>query len=361
MNEIEKLPLWDKINNFLKKYVNLNDEREYDIIISWILHTRMYEDIGVTPYIKLHGVKGSGKTVIMEVCQQLVENGEILSDVNKAQLIRSIKDGVKVFFLDEFENMSWKDSNNMEGTLNSGYKKSGQTTRCQGDAYVPVKFSTFCPKMFATKKDIKSDTLNDRIIEIITSRANKKLAKIERLSSEERIQLSNLRREMAVWVEFHKKRILENYDGFDELYDREAELINPLWCIAVEACKGNEVLSYYLERKNEKQEISLDYDWSYKLLVALNKIATTFETKYYVREISDEYTSAMKRGISPPKTGREMRKLGFKPSGRDGDGVYYHICKKIIKDAIERNHYEEHFKEYSEENERSVVSEQTMR
>jgi len=327
-----------------KQYIYLSEPREHDILMLWNMHTWMYKYFGVTPYIKLSGMKGSGKTAIMEFALNFIDKGVMTSDLSKPAIFRLIKKGYEVLLLDEFENMSKRDSKRMESVLNGGYKNSGKAARCSGDKFEPEEFIEFCPKMFATMKGIKSETLNDRCIEIVTVRTLEKM-KQTYLEQEDRQRMAVLKAEMREWILAKKEGIVENFKEFSDIVGRDYELLGPLLSIAKTiGLDADAIKEYCLLQKQEQEEYLLEDDWGYKLLVTLNNMTSNEKVKYTVKKITEKYRDVMKiPGIKERKTGVELRQLGFRPQPRTGKGVSYILSNEDVKKTIKEYGYSEYF------------------
>jgi len=348
---------YNELIKLLKEYISLPNEEEYDIIALWIISTYTYKEIGVGPYIKLHGSKGSGKTAILELCNEFVEHGKILSDASKAQIFRIIQEDTNVLFLDEFENMCKGDKTGIEGILNAGYKKSGKTWRCDGKDenknFIPNEYLLFCPKMIATTKDIKSETLNDRCIEIITVRAQIRVKSATRISKEDKDRITKIKNLIKIWASKNKGHVGENFDNqSDKIFGRDWELIGPLLSISKALRLEIDIEDYFTSRKLEKQELGLERDWPYQLLRTLKKIVNDEKKEFYVKEISEHFSKTMNNpGLTSATTGRELRKLGLTPRPRTGRGVPYVLCEEDINLLIIRNGYKEYFFEKQDKGE----------
>ncbi|NQU98131.1 ATP-binding protein [Candidatus Woesearchaeota archaeon] len=348
--------VYNEVRSILKEYIELSQEEEYDILVNWVFHTRLADDFGITPYIKLNGVPGSGKTTIMEVCQLLVNNGKVLSGMNEARIVRMLESSIQVIFLDEFEGMSRYTKTELESVLNQGYKKrSAHSVRCEGTSFEAKEKNIFSPKMIATVKDFKSITLNDRCIEIITVKAQKELKQTIRISEEEMQRFEVLKNAINNLMQEHKTKILENFDSFNEAFARHRELIGVICSIAKEVAEDKKLLDYYFSRVDEKESLSLEYDWQYNLLVALKDITDESRKKFFVKEITVKYREQLGiAGIKEGTTGRELHKLGLKSSKRQSEGIPYYLSSEDVDKAIKRNGYAQHFEEPSVE---SVQSE----
>ncbi|MFC2133835.1 hypothetical protein ACFLTH_04400 [Bacteroidota bacterium] len=339
--------VYAEVRSILKEYIELSQEEEYDLLVNWIFHTRLADDFGITPYIKLNGVPGSGKTTIMELCQLLVNNGTVQSGLNEARIVRLLQGTIRVIFLDEFEGMSKYAKAELESTLNQGYKKrSGSSTRCEGKHFDAKQKNLFSPKMIATVKDFKSTTLNERCIEIITVKTQAMLKQTSRINGEEETRFEVLRSDIDNLMKAHKQKILENFDAFDKAFARHRELMGVICSIAKEVAKDKKLLEYYLNRVDEKESFSLETNWQYNLLVALKEMTDNERKKFFVKEITVKYREKLGiAGVKEGTTGRELHKLGLKSGKRQSEGVPYYLNKEDVDKAIERNGYAKYFEE----------------
>jgi putative DNA primase/helicase len=203
----------------------------------WTLHTWCIDAFGVTPYIAiLSPTMRTGKSRIIEVARELVRRLWPVTDPSAAALYRKIEDERPTVLIDEVDRLS-RDKR-LTAVLNEGFTEKGSVARVerQGEAWVTVDYSVFCPKLFAGisgKKLPLAGTTLDRCIRIEMGR-KKRSETVERLFSRDVEQ--GAERVRAYLKQFADRYVpkLRNMrpDMPEELHDRAADAWSPLVAIA---------------------------------------------------------------------------------------------------------------------------------
>ena len=197
----DKTQLWQDVRLFIYKYLDLSDEKQYDIITSWIFCTWISEVIPVVPYLFFYGVKESGKTKGLEILRDLCYRGILNTNISIPALYRSIEEYNPTLLIDESDSWTKEHRQQMIGILNSGYRKGSNAIRVTGKAFNKLQFfKTFGFKAIAGTRQLK-DTLESRCI-IIYMMANRRNIKLF-IDSEE---ATSLRNRLLFWrLSFFKK------------------------------------------------------------------------------------------------------------------------------------------------------------
>ena len=122
------------------------------------------------PYLRLTGPKGSGKSRVLELLEQLVYRPMPTSSASAPTLFRRLHSEGGVILLDEAESLRRTNDPGAQDVANvflSGYRKGGSADRLEkvGDGFQPVSFSTFGLKALASIGEIP-DALESRCIPI---------------------------------------------------------------------------------------------------------------------------------------------------------------------------------------------------
>jgi Protein of unknown function (DUF3631) len=230
--------LLDDVVAFVRRYVVLSDEQATAVAL-WIVHTHAVDALGITPYIALTSAeKGSGKTLLLEVLEQLVAKPWLTGSVSAATLARKIHQVQPTLLLDESDAAFKGDreyAETLRGVLNSGFKASGSYSRCVGATGTNLQvedFKTFCAKAIAGIGQLP-DTVADRSIRV---RLQKKLASERVDRKRERTvaaEAAPLRERLERWAEENGERLARlDLAPLDELGDRAADIWEPLLGIA---------------------------------------------------------------------------------------------------------------------------------
>jgi hypothetical protein len=175
-----------EITKLLKEYCYLKDEKEYKLIAFYIMLTYSYRYFNRIPYISLRGEKGSGKTTLMLLMQELSYKPQLFSSITPSALFHVIDSTGPTLLLDEAENLISRSSSNSPvfQILNSGYQADGKVSRVE--AGLAVEYSTYCPKVIAGINPLLAAT-EDRCIIVMMEKASAKeklkpLVDVHRLS-----------------------------------------------------------------------------------------------------------------------------------------------------------------------------------
>ena len=177
--EIDIPELYKKIKYYFDQYIifpekNIAVHLTLAIMASYLL--MVFDTIG---YVHLHAEKRSGKTRALEIIEGLGYNAVMSSSISDAGLFRVIEATRCLLITDEAENLDpnvkAQQNNQSEKLqlLNAGYKRSGAAIRVEtvNNNLTPVKYSTFCIKIFAGIKEINS-VLRDRTITHLLKRVS---------------------------------------------------------------------------------------------------------------------------------------------------------------------------------------------
>jgi hypothetical protein len=230
--------LLDDVVGFVRRYVVLSHEQATAIAL-WTLHTHAVDALGITPYLAITSAeKGSGKTLLLEVLEQLVARPWLTGSVSAATLARKIHQAQPTLLLDESDAAFRGDreyAETLRGVLNSGFKASGIYSRCVGATGTNLKvedFKTFCAKAIAGIGQLP-DTVADRSIRI---RLKKKLASERVERKRERTieaEAAPLRGRIEQWARENGERLTRlDLAPLAELGDRAADIWEPLLGIA---------------------------------------------------------------------------------------------------------------------------------
>lgn len=225
------------VTRFLRRYVVL-DQSQVVAIALWVIHTHAIEAAETTPYIAVTSPeKGSGKTRLLEVLEQIAARAWFTGRVTAAVLTRKVDKDAPTLLLDESDAAFAGNSDYAEalrGVLNSGYRRGGKASVCvaHGSAFELVDFSTFCPKAIAGLGQLP-DTVTSRSI-VISLKRRAKHEHVERFRFRDVPAVSNpIRDALAAWAEENKDALAEMQPALpEELSDRQMDVWEPLLAIA---------------------------------------------------------------------------------------------------------------------------------
>lgn len=169
-------PLFLKIKNILKKYVDMSEEN-YTIIALWILGTYLHKYFETYPFLIFNASKGSGKTRLLKLISTLSKNGELVVNISEAAFFRTAQN--KTICIDEFERVTSKEKLALKELLNAAYKKGAKVVRIfklkgkKREKMVAEEFEVYAPICMANIWGF-DDVIEDRSIFLVLEKSNRK-------------------------------------------------------------------------------------------------------------------------------------------------------------------------------------------
>lgn len=209
------------------------------LVVLWILHTHLHEDVSVTPYVCVKSpTKRCGKSTLLTLFVRLTARPLLSVNMTAAALFRKIEKDRPTFLIDEFDQMN--NVPTLLGILNAGYKKGGVVHRATPDKNGKDTFSVYCPKAFGLIGNLPG-TLADRCIPVQLKRKSEE-QKVEKFAEDHQLDsLWFLQSRILRWLADHRKNISANAKRLSEegqqygLHsDRATEILLPLMAIAEE-------------------------------------------------------------------------------------------------------------------------------
>lgn len=234
--------LLDAAKEFIQRYVKMS-EPEAVVIAVWMMHTHAIAAADCTPYLSITSPeKQAGKTRLLEILALLVATPWLTGRATAAVLVRKIDAEKPTLLLDESDTAFSGDeeySATLRGVLNTGYRRSGTYSCCEGKgSEIQYRdFATFCPKAIAGIGQLP-DTVADRAIPIRLKRRLKTEPVEWFIQREAEPQAAEIRNSLHDWGESNTERLQRARPSFPEcLSDRQRETAEPLLAIA-DACRG---------------------------------------------------------------------------------------------------------------------------
>ncbi|HOP33434.1 MAG TPA: hypothetical protein PKU94_08660 [Candidatus Hydrothermia bacterium] len=149
------------IEETLRYYIRLGDDREYTIVASWILGTYLFPLFTAYPYLIIKGEKGSGKGTLLNILQRSCWNStdEIITP-SPSYLFRMIEDQRPTLLVDEYHRMLRGEmGKEVSSIFEAGNRRGGTVPRMEknGDELKPVKFKVYCPKAIVTRSPVEAE------------------------------------------------------------------------------------------------------------------------------------------------------------------------------------------------------------
>jgi hypothetical protein len=227
--------LLQELESIYASYMKLDEGLTLALSL-WNLHTHMYKDFRITPYLWIQSpVRGCGKTTLCKILHDLSAAAHYTVGISKAALYRIIEAQEPTMIMDEAEGIL--NDREMLALVNAGYSRAtGTVVRAYRDGLRSYK--VFCPKVIASIQPIPH-TVVDRAIKIGLQRLLETDSVVPLHENDESLG-QDLLSEMHDWVEQHRGEIASTYRSPDlhigSLHARQADIWRPLFAIAHVLC-----------------------------------------------------------------------------------------------------------------------------
>ncbi|MEM3193109.1 MAG: hypothetical protein QW292_13700 [Candidatus Parvarchaeota archaeon] len=337
--------VFDSIREIFNEYVDFEGNVNADIIHSlYTILSYCFRLFNTVPYLLLWGEKGTAKTKIGDIHEQLDFNAFTSVAVTGPNLYRTIKDTLGTIIIDENEKMGLKEKTenelDIEAIANSGYKVSGKVSRIDrtGTRNKRVLYPTYSPKVLCSIQNV-TETIRDRSYIFImlktldAEKANKGVSPTDPRWQE-------LRDNLMILVLTHWKEIKTIIDegvphsttinGIEiNLKGRDWEKAMPLLVLAkfIDNHKGNgeitkAVWEFLADQQNKTVEISID-SFDEVVIDALDEKVESIIKKGDIAELG-------KLGL------RDLANTIASREGKDLSGKKLRAYSRMIKEKIEK-------------------------
>jgi hypothetical protein len=261
----------ETIQQVLKQFIELPDERSYDLLAVWITGTYCFESFDSYPYIAFQANKGCGKSKTLNLVEKLSSGGQLFVSPTVATVFRSVHALKPTLCFDELEFVGDEDSKELRQLLYSGYKRGATVPRSSKDAKPgepPFLYNVYSPKCFASIKSLP-DVMLDRCILIQLYRsinpavANRNIPFENFLLNGQAFSWKGIHQAVKETVDRCKADIETSYRNCPQDKDivgRAWELWQPLLAIGNLCGRYDSLRSYafeLLKLKAEEEELSL--------------------------------------------------------------------------------------------------------
>jgi hypothetical protein len=122
-----QINVYDLVRRLVERHIFVSPE-ECTAIALWILHTWTFRSFKVSPRLALISpVRGCGKTTLIALIEQLIENPWRVDEVSAASIYR--QRSLPVFLLDEFDQANLRHNRTLRSVLHSGWRDGGGVGR----------------------------------------------------------------------------------------------------------------------------------------------------------------------------------------------------------------------------------------
>lgn len=166
--------LLDAVRNWYRRFIYVVNERDYNTLTLWTVHTWLVEQSRTTPRLLIDSpVPESGKTTLLEHLEKLTANPVRLANAGTpASLTRLLQSRVYTLLLDEADrtlNPKKEDIGDLYATLNTGYKFGGYrlvSVKRPGGDWEAEQLPTYAPVAMAGNNPQLPDDTRSRCITI---------------------------------------------------------------------------------------------------------------------------------------------------------------------------------------------------
>jgi hypothetical protein len=178
--QVDYASLLQDIIQFMKRYLELPDDKGYLLLALWVFHSYIIEKLDTTPILYFKGVKETGKTRAGEVLAELAYKCERLTSPTEATLFRSAEYFKTALVVDEIQ-LWGKEGNQAVGRLiKSRYKRGMKVSRINqnksGEDEVEY-FDVFGPLAISTTETVPNIIESRCIIFLMQKNKNAKVEK----------------------------------------------------------------------------------------------------------------------------------------------------------------------------------------
>jgi hypothetical protein len=219
-----------------KRYVVLPDGAK-DALALWSAGTHCFNAFPIYPRLNVTSPeRGCGKTTLRDAVALFVNRPLPLENLTTATALRLVDKYAPTLLADEYDGW-FRDNEELRGLLNSGHKRGGFATRCEGENNEPRLFRAFAPAALFGIGALPG-TLHDRSIVITLARA--KPGEIQaRFDSRRTDKEKELCRRLARFTADNRERLATADPVLPEgVFNRLADNWRPLFAIA-EAAGGD--------------------------------------------------------------------------------------------------------------------------
>lgn len=165
---VDLAELLDTISTTILRFV-IVDKDQADTAALWVAQTYVADLFDVSPLAIINAPeKSCAKTLFQTVLSYMVFRPLPAANATASALFRSVELWMPTILFDEADTY-FKDSHDLIGMVNAGYKAGGFVLRSEtnGDSFIPVKFSVHSPKSIAgiaLDKHLPDSTMSRGII-----------------------------------------------------------------------------------------------------------------------------------------------------------------------------------------------------
>jgi len=243
--------LFNEVRRFFYDNLDLQDEREYDLLAAFVLMTWRFEQFDNVPYLFFLGPKESGKSRALECLEVLCYRGWLTTYPSLASLHHVMNAWHPTFLLDNFESLPRERRYEMEGIFNAGYRRGGAVDRVEPlpeGGFKEKWYEVYGPKALAGTRE-PSEALESRCIKFRMSKTQRSYP--SHLDSE---RARELRSKLLAYRFRHLASPEDAKHDMPNPYGRLGEILPPLADVSPNQEVLNRILDYGNAIRVEREE-----------------------------------------------------------------------------------------------------------
>jgi hypothetical protein len=348
--QIIETSIFNKIKDNLKKYIELEQGADYNILTAWIIGTYFFPIFSAYPYIHIKAPKGSGKSQCLNFLNQTAFNA-----VKARASLPALRDTVDslrgTYLMDQADALHRNNMEDFLDILTDSYKRGGGSIRkmiANKNNWNLEEFEAYSPKAFASIRELPED-LRDRCIVIPLIRSSKNHPQIneeDNIWKEIRNDLYILLIKQFTIFELTYKTKEAEYKENNEIFGRPLELWLPIETI-MRSITNNEdeivlskkrFLSRYEFASYQTSEIEVAIIDTIKnlmedkpeIILRPKEIAIKIDTELFDEDDKFNFASQKQKSTT---VGRAINKfnLATQKLGRDSQGERYLFTKEHLE------------------------------
>jgi hypothetical protein len=207
--------LFHEVLTLINRHVILSSVQAV-AVACWIVFSYGFEAMRICPQLLINSPsKRCGKSTLLELIMCLVPRPLPAANISPAAVYRSIESWRPTLLIDEADTfLSNGGKEEITGIINSGHNRSlafvVRTQEVDGE-HVPVRFSTFCPKVIAMIKS-PADTIIDRSI-VITLVRKLPSQRVEAMAIDAKEKMLDTRRRLLRWSQVNLDEVKFDIEG----------------------------------------------------------------------------------------------------------------------------------------------------
>lgn len=336
--KIDPKKVYDKIRKTISYYMDVKDERVFDVTTNWVIGTYCYELFETYGYLYFHALRESGKSKFKKILRLIGFNGQEASSISEASFFRTIENTKGVLAIDEYERMDTDRKKATDLLLNAGIEKGASVKRVDkiGNKQINRDFDVYCPKIICNITGLDPTTqtrcITIKLSKTTGNKGNRKPKTNDKIWQE-------IRDLCYVLIMDHWKDIKQIYDNYDsELKNRDEDVWIPILVLSKFFDVEDNIKEYARLNIKQTQIENIENDRTYSILKELLDFSQITETikQFHLYELVPYLQTKLDFGDKNPERviGWHLSNLNIFDKDRDSQGITYNLNKQQILLAL---------------------------